>query len=95
MRETFDFITYWSQRFIMEILSVWVQERGGWVRYTRLQMLIRTLNTSSCDHSVRRCLNFLNIDLTDKETSHTQNSIPFPWEESRTRMIDCALLSDV
>lgn len=27
----FDFITYWSQRYIMENFSVWVQEHGGWV----------------------------------------------------------------
>jgi len=27
----FDFITFWSQLYIMENFSVWVQEHGGWV----------------------------------------------------------------
>jgi hypothetical protein len=31
LRDRFDFITYCSQRYIMEKFSVWVQEHGGWV----------------------------------------------------------------
>ena len=31
MRKMFDFITHWSQLYIMENFSVWVQEHGGWV----------------------------------------------------------------
>lgn len=30
MRERFEFIMYWSQRYIMENFSIWVQEHGGW-----------------------------------------------------------------
>jgi hypothetical protein len=54
MREQFDFITYWSQRYIMESFSIWVQEHGGWVRYVLFIVFIRTLfETSSHDHSIR------------------------------------------
>jgi hypothetical protein len=31
LRRMFDFITCWSQQYIMENFSVWVQEHGGWV----------------------------------------------------------------
>ncbi|KDR13623.1 uncharacterized protein LOC110835244 [Zootermopsis nevadensis] len=31
LRDIFYLITYWSQRYIIEKLSVWVQEHGGWV----------------------------------------------------------------
>lgn len=31
LRRMFEFITHWSQLYIMKKFSVWVQQHGGWV----------------------------------------------------------------